>query len=516
MTSRIHVQIHNEDGTKTALELEPGSYVIGREATSDIVISSQGVSRKHARLVLSEEAIEIEDLGSRSGTWVGDTQILESTILPLPATLTLGNILIELTSDAVPMPPVITSDQSVNDSGPSICMSMRASVKAMPTIANVSGQGAKRLEMLYELPLQLAEEEDLNTLFSLILTRMLELIPGAVRGAILILEHDTGKLALRASIPENAPPISRTLIHRAITEQHGFIWGDEDEDQQSLSSSMAAIGIRTGMYAPLLWKGETIGVLFVDNPHRSQAFTAEDLRFLLSVAHYAASAVANKLLQDEIEQNNQTLQNLLTNFSPKIRRHLLQKSREGRLIPGGSKSTVTILESDLRGFTKTSASLDSEVVVEMLNDYFEVLGREIFNYDGTIDKFMGDAILAVFGSPEPDGSHAIKAVSAAIEMQNQIDEVNTRRRSEGLPVCEMGIGIFTGEVLHGFIGTKDRLEFTVIGDTVNKAARYCTGAQAGEIVIGPGTYELVKHSVTAKLRMIATKHEGELPAYVVG
>jgi len=110
----------------------------------------------------------------------------------------------------------------------------------------------------------------------------------------------------------------------------------------------------------------------------------------------------------------------------------------------------------------------------------------------------------------------MKAVSAAIEMQNQIDEVNKRRRSQGLPVCEMGIGIFTGEVLHGFIGTKDRLEFTVIGDTVNKAARYCTGAQAGEIVIGLSTYEMVKHSVTAKLRMIATKHEGDLPAYVVG
>jgi adenylate cyclase len=233
------------------------------------------------------------------------------------------------------------------------------------------------------------------------------------------------------------------------------------------------------------------------------------------VGNYAASAVANRLLQDEIEQNNRTLENLLTNFSPKIRSRLLGKSREGKLQPGGEKSVVTILLSDLRGFTRTSTALDASVVVDMLNDYFHALGEEIFRHDGTIDKFIGDAILAVFGSPEPDEHHVWRALQAAIEMHRRMDAVNERRRSLGLPFCELGIGIYTGEVLHGFIGAEDRLEYTVIGDTVNKASRYCDGAQGGDIVLGPLSYESLQGYVEAQCREISTKHEGNLPAYVV-
>jgi adenylate cyclase len=369
--------------------------------------------------------------------------------------------------------------------------------------------------MLYELPLQFAAESDLQKLYKLILDRVIELTPGAVRGALLVKDPHDGKLGLRASIPLDAPPISRTLIRRVAREQVGFIWGDKETDHQSLSESMAAIRIRTGMYAPLVWEGDTVGVLFVDNPNTRAAFHQEDLQFLLSVAHYAASAVANQLLQNEITQNNLTLQHLLANFSPKLRNRLLEKSRAGRLQPGGEKSEVTILLSDLRGFTRTSASLDAQVVVDMLNDYFQVLGEEIFRHDGTIDKFIGDAILAVFGSPEPDPEHPLKAVSAAIEMQRKMSAVNARRKAAGLPFCDLGVGVYTGEVLHGFIGAEERLEYTVIGDAVNKTSRYCDGAAASEILLGPRTAREVAGRVPMEERTISTKHEGTLPAFAV-
>lgn len=264
------------------------------------------------------------------------------------------------------------------------------------------------------------------------------------------------------------------------------------------------------------WCGrETLGVLFLDNPHRSSAFTGEDLQFLLSVAHYAAAAVSNQMLQTEIIQNNRTLQNLLANFSPKIRDCLLEKSREGKLQPGGVKSQVTILLSDLRGFTRTSAGLSTDEVVDMLNDYLWALGDEIFRHDGTIDKFIGDAILAVFGSPEPDEEHAWKAVCAAIQMQHRMAAVNERRRANGQAICEMGVGVHTGEVLHGFIGAEERLEYTVIGDTVNKTSRFCTGAGEGEILLGPETNRTISDKLVTSERMIHTKHEGEIPAYNV-
>lgn len=521
MSASIHILIINEDGEEIRHSIEPGTYIIGRESSCSIVLSSPGISRKHARLTLTEETIEVSDLGSSAGTWLNDVQATDPLSADLPATVTLGHLLLNVFSETRPaqaqesfFSPSDSAAQFSDVEG-AIGMTMSASVAAPPPLQGVSEQERKRLELLYELPLQLAAEQDLDRLFQLILDRVMGLIPGAVRGALLIKEHGTGKLSIRASVPTSTPPISRTLIQRAASEHTGFIWGDNDSDQENLSASMAAIQIRTGMYAPLMWEGESIGVLFVDNPNRRQAFNAEDLRFLLSVANYAASAVANKLLQAEIEQNNRTLENLLTNFSPKIRSRLLDKSRAGRLQPGGEKSTVTILLSDLRGFTKTSTSLDAQVVVDMLNDYFQALGQEIFRHDGTIDKFIGDAILAVFGSPEPDEYHAWKAVQAAVEMHRQMFAVNERRKNDGLPFCELGIGVYTGEVLHGFIGAEDRLEYTVIGDTVNKASRYCDGAQGGDIVLGPLTYECLEGYILAQPRHISTKHEGQLPAFVV-
>jgi adenylate cyclase len=151
----------------------------------------------------------------------------------------------------------------------------------------------------------------------------------------------------------------------------------------------------------------------------------------------------------------------------------------------------------------------------MLNDYYHELGQQIFRHDGTIDKYIGDAILAVFGSPEPDPDHAHKATLAALDMQRRMAVVNSRRSAMGLPVCELGIGVFTGEVLHGFIGSEDRLEYTVIGDTVNMAARYCDGAQGGQIVLGMRTYEMVAGRIPGQPHTIPTKHEGDWPGYLV-
>ena len=128
---------------------------------------------------------------------------------------------------------------------------------------------------------------------------------------------------------------------------------------------------------------------------------------------------------------------------------------------------------------------------------------------------MGDAILAVFGSPEADPDQHEKAVRAALAMQESIQTTNLRRAGRNLPTCDIGIGIHSGEVLHGFIGTAERLEFTVIGEAVNRASRYCSGAGRSEIVISPEVFEHVFRLVQAEKTTIPTKHEGDFIAYRV-
>jgi len=152
-------------------------------------------------------------------------------------------------------------------------------------------------------------------------------------------------------------------------------------------------------------------------------------------------------------------------------------------------------------------------VMDMLNDYFSALADAIFAYDGTIDKITGDAILAVFGSPEPDPLRHEKALHAAMEMQSAMAAISDRRRQRGQATCTIGIGVHCGEVLHGFIGSSDRMELTVIGEAANWTSRYCDGAAGGEILISPALHQHLWRHVDAEFTTIQTKHEGPLGAY---
>ena len=516
MPTRFTLTIRETNGSVQQQRVGLGAYYFGRDPECQLVLTSPHVSRRHARVTFEETSLCIEDLNSPEGITVKGVRLITEQRFAYPQSFALGSVTVMVEpAETEPAPTTDTAGVPLpGDDEVRITMTVNAKGRGQLPVHGLADEIANRLEMLYDLPLQFAAEPDLKKLYRLILERVMDLIPGAKRGALLIFEPATGKLAVRASIPPDTAPISRTLIQRAAREQQGFIWGD-DMDVEAPSHSMVNLHIRTGMYVPMLWKGQTIGVICVDNPKHRAVFRHEDLQFLISVSHYAAAALANQLLQEDIETNNQTMQHLLANFSPKLRSKLLQKAREGKLQPGGEKSDVTILMCDLRGFTRASASLPSEVVVEMLNDYFSVLGDIIFENDGTIDKFIGDAILAVFGSPEPDEMHALKATRAAVFMQTATRRVNERRSEARLPYCELGIGIDTGEVLHGFIGAKERIEFTVIGDTVNKAARYCDSAAAGEILIGAATRDGVGDRIPLKATSVATKHEGKKDAWLV-
>ncbi len=138
---------------------------------------------------------------------------------------------------------------------------------------------------------------------------------------------------------------------------------------------------------------------------------------------------------------------------------------------GGQRKKVTVLMSDIRDFTPMTEGSDPEEVVAMLNEYFGHMIEVIFRYEGTLDKFIGDAIMAVFGTPVAHPDDPVRAVLAGVEMRRALHEYNKRRQADGKIPIQIGIGISDGEAVAGAIGSEERLEFTVIGDTVNTAAR---------------------------------------------
>lgn len=560
--------IYNFNGREQVVDFPKEEIIVGRhnpEAPPDLDLGAdEAVSRRHARIWLREGHYWVEDLGSSCGTFVngvrldyrrqlreGDLVCVGETTLralsspppdvdepatvlvvgddsmvtvreidetqpdaPAPVPLPAPGRLSEPPESPVTEPSPPTPPASGNT--PSNIEFSTALVVDGPTMIPVQIDETnyqQRLSLLFDLPLQFAAAPRVEELLQLVVERVVQVIPGAQRGALLLRDPVSGKYRLKAHVPPGNPAVSETLARRAIAEGKGFIW--QRSEELDPTASMKRFEIATGMYAPLRWKEQTLGVLCVDNPGRPVAFTEADLRFLIAIAHYAASAVTNHQLQDELQTKSRVLERLLTNFSPKLRSKLLEKALAGKLRPGGEKSEVTILLSDIRGFTHTTANMDPQEIVDMLNDYFPPLVQAIFQHDGTIDKFVGDAILAVFGSPEADPHQHEKAVFAALAMQEAMKRVNTRRKEAGEVTCEIGIGIHCGEVLHGFVGAAERLEFTVIGDAVNKAARYCDGAKPGEVLISPAVFEHAYRSVEGEKQTIPTKHEGDLPAFRV-
>jgi adenylate cyclase len=336
-------------------------------------------------------------------------------------------------------------------------------------------------------------------------------IPGGARGALLLREPDTDRLLLKAYVSPDQPAVSETLARRVMTEGKAFIWrrGEEADAGVTLLQSRT----ETGMYAPLLWQGEALGAICVDNPQHDSTFTDDDLRLMLTVAHYAAMALANRQLQERLRRDSGTRATLLRQFSPKIAERLMRHHGRPRLV--SQRGEVTILCSDIRGFTKLSKEMEPDDVVEMLNDYFSQLIPVIFAHDGTLDRYIGDSVMAVFGSPEPDPRHMEQAVRAALGIQAALSTLNGSRKVRGQVTFDVGIGVHCGEVVHGFIGLAERREFTVIGYAVNQASRYCAGARGGEVLISPEVYQRLWKIVQAEPTTITTKHEGDLPAFRV-
>lgn len=183
--------------------------------------------------------------------------------------------------------------------------------------------------------------------------------------------------------------------------------------------------------------------------------------------------------------------------SKEVVNEIMKNAKEGITQLKGTEREVTILFADIRGFTPVSERLKPKEVVTMLNTYLGEMTNVVFKYRGTLDKFIGDCVMAIFNAPVEQQNSALLAVKAALEMQDKIKRVHSVHGKK-IPIMHAGIGINTGQAIIGNIGTKDRMEYTAIGDNVNLASRLCSFAKGGQIVISQQTYNLVKDKIVSK------------------
>jgi adenylate cyclase len=230
--------------------------------------------------------------------------------------------------------------------------------------------------------------------------------------------------------------------------------------------------------------------MVLDSQVAANAFTEKDLQLTQALANQASVAIQNSLYAAKLEREAVTRERFQRLLSPAIAE--LVVSGEVEVEKGGQTRETTVFFSDIRGFTAMSEKRTAQQIVDMLNEYFELMVEHIFKWEGTLDKFVGDEIMALFGSPVHHDDDAYRAVKVAVEQMNALEEWNLMRVAEGEDPIKIGIGINSGDVIAGYLGSSKSLEYTVIGDVVNTASRLCSAAQAGQIIISRSTYDRVK------------------------
>jgi adenylate cyclase len=240
--------------------------------------------------------------------------------------------------------------------------------------------------------------------------------------------------------------------------------------------------VRSAMCSPLLDPhDEVLGLLYVDNLSTPNTFSDEDLQFLVAFAGLAAIGVQNSRYAEQIRREATVRSNFERYFAPNVASEIAQQ--DGAVRVGGERRPITVLFSDIRGFTAIAESLGPDAVARLLSEYFSEMVEVIFEHGGTLDKFIGDAIMALWGAPISHADDPDRALRASLAMQAAIAQLNDRWVEAGRPEIGVGIGINHGDVFAGNIGSLRRLEYTVLGDAVNVAARLCAEAAPGEILV---------------------------------
>jgi adenylate cyclase len=196
------------------------------------------------------------------------------------------------------------------------------------------------------------------------------------------------------------------------------------------------------------------------------------------------------IVLEDISQEKRMKTTLYRYMTPGVAEQVMALGDDALMV--GERKDVSILFSDIRRYTSLTEQMTAAEVVSLLNNYFETMVEAVFNFDGTLDKFIGDALMAVFGAPLPLENHAWMAVQSALDMRRRLQDFNQKRQALGQPLIHIGIGISSGEVVSGNIGSQKRMDYTVIGDGVDISARLegATKEYGCDIILSEFTHNL--------------------------
>ncbi|MDX6303397.1 MAG: adenylate cyclase [Blastocatellia bacterium] len=389
---------------------------------------------------------------------------------------------------------------------------------------------ANILSELYEMSKALGSGFDLDRIFKMATDIIFRSTPAdrviALLADVLVTEQnaDDAKLfpiATRARDEKleayaRKMTIGRTITRKVMRDRVALLSQDAAADEQFAGvESIVSQGVRSTICAPLFTEAGVHGALYADRLDPFSAFKPDDLELISAVAAQTAIAVENvraheRLAKEEVARAN------YSRFLPEyVVKQLLDNPDSFKL--GGVLQTITVLFADIRGFTRISEHAPPEKIVQLLNRYFSAMTDIIFAHGGTLDKYLGDGLMALFGAPTTTPKDAANAIAAAVAMQRRMLSINDELHAEGFPEIGIGIGLHTGEVTVGYIGSERRSEYTAIGDAVNTASRLESNAKAGEILVSEVTAKAAhsRYQLAAREPISVKNREQPVPLFEV-
>ncbi len=506
------LQLHYVDlGVPRVMDLKH-ELSVGRTEGNDLILNHPSVSRKHAKFELRGDHWWVLDLKSTNGVKVNGNLVTEAQVAAGDK-LSIGSVLI----DARALPSVDFNADSMFDN-PSGTVIRRISdfnsefgldiaeladkgpltrPPSQPGIREPAVSREKIFQVLVQVAKALLASEELQVVLTTVMDIIFRYLP-VERGLIILFDEDGNPVPKLTKFIEGAEqqdiPISRTILKMVSQQQVALMTSNALEDARLLGGKSIAIhGIRSAMCVPLWNRQRVIGAVQVDSPIHIGSFTEEDLDLLTALANFAAVAIERAQLAEKIEEEKKIRSRMERYHSPSVVDEIVKGSISTET---EVRSTdVSILFADISGFTPMSESKKPEEVAEFLSHFFGFAVESIFAYGGTLDKFIGDAVMAFFGAPLPQDDHADRAVLTGLMLQRLVNDWNVERAKTDLPPVMVRVGINSGLAVVGNVGTEKRVDYTVLGSSVNIASRIESGvAKPGQVVISQNTMDRIMGS----------------------
>lgn len=459
------------NGERKTYPVEARGLRIGRALENDIVLNHAIVSRYHAEIFVNGRDIWVRDTNSRNGVFVNRLRIKEEQLRD-------GDVVqigpFELRFEERAAQNVVLDDSRY------FPVASEASGVVVPEL-NINLREFFRIARRLNLIINMGE------LLDAIIEEVLHLIPA--QRALLLLKRES-ELVPRVIYPplRQEVVISSTIVRKAIEAGEVVLTRDARLEIGGTESIISA-NIRSALCAPLLAEQGAIGLIYLDSPGRDR-FGSRERDLLAAIANQAAVTIERARLMEELRKQEASRQLFERFVSPSVARDVASYFSEHGRLREPQELIVSVLFADVKGFSSLSERLSPREVQDLLNEYLHEMTEVIFQHNGTLDKYIGDGIMAIFGAPQVNEHQdyrttAIEAVDAALDMieahRRLIEKLDPSK------AFDFRIGINTGPVYAGFFGTRQRLEYTVIGDTVNTASRLESRADLNSVLISEST-----------------------------